>query len=269
MTGWQEGEVEVAGLRLHYLRTGGDKPPIVLSHGVSDSGSCWSSLIRVLAPQWDVVAWDARGHGDSEAAPSGYTGEVQAGDLLGLVDALGLESPVLMGHSMGGETSAWAAVQRPTLPRAVVMEDSGPPSLRITDPEARETTRKMLTRWIRDLLSRSPEDLTEQARRDNSRWPEEDLRPWAESKRRVSAEAIDGFALEERGDLWARASEIQCPVLLLRSEKPADEQAQQRAMVERLPQGEIVFVEGAGHNVRRDEPGQAAYHLGRFLAGLA
>ena len=36
------------GIRIHYLRTGGEKPPLVLAHGFSDNGSCWASLTRVL-----------------------------------------------------------------------------------------------------------------------------------------------------------------------------------------------------------------------------
>ena len=47
---WQEDYVETNGLRLHYARTGGDGPPVVLAHGFSDDGLCWTAVAEALAP---------------------------------------------------------------------------------------------------------------------------------------------------------------------------------------------------------------------------
>ena len=84
------GYVSANGVRLHYLRSGGDKPPLVLAHGFSDSAACWASLIPALRDDYDVVAYDARGHGLSEAPEFGYQTDSRVADLLGLVAALGL-----------------------------------------------------------------------------------------------------------------------------------------------------------------------------------
>src|SRR5258706_13126924 len=63
MAHWQSGDVEANGLRLHYTRTGGAKPPVVLAHGFSDDGLCWTPLAEALAPDYD--AWSTRaGTGD-------------------------------------------------------------------------------------------------------------------------------------------------------------------------------------------------------------
>ena len=64
---WQAGDIVANGIRLHYTRTGGAKPPLVLAHGVTDDGLCWSRLAEALAPSFDVVMVDARGHGRSQA----------------------------------------------------------------------------------------------------------------------------------------------------------------------------------------------------------
>ena len=48
MGDWQTGIVEANGVRLHYTRTGGDKPPVVLAHGVTDDGLCWSPVAAAL-----------------------------------------------------------------------------------------------------------------------------------------------------------------------------------------------------------------------------
>jgi pimeloyl-ACP methyl ester carboxylesterase len=264
----EERSVEANGIRLHYLRSGGDKPPLVLAHGFSDSGACWASLIRVLTRDWDVVACDARGHGQSAAPKDGYSGEDQAEDVLGLIDALGLERPVLMGHSMGGETVAWAAIKRPEAIRAVVLEDSGLHSPRPggSEDEQRDRLRKGLTAWIRSLQDKTADELVEMVQQNDPRWPDEDRRPWAESKLAISPEALDGFALARRRDVTQRYPGLRCPALFLKADAPEDERASHRALVATLADGEIVHVDGAGHNVRRDEQARTVYHLGRFLA---
>ena len=56
------------GIRLHYYRTGdGTKPAVVLCHGFSDSGLCWTPVARQLEADYDVIMLDARGHGLSES----------------------------------------------------------------------------------------------------------------------------------------------------------------------------------------------------------
>ena len=72
--------VTANGIRLHYERTGGfsaraKKPPIILLHGITDSGACWPRLQAALAPDYDLIMPDARLHGLSDAA----AGEQQRG----------------------------------------------------------------------------------------------------------------------------------------------------------------------------------------------
>src|SRR5690242_13485221 len=100
MTDWQSGHVEANGIRLHYTRTGGDRPPLVLAHGFSDDGLCWTPVVAVLAPDYDVIMVDARGHGLSDAPAHGYGSAEHAADLAGAIGALGLRRPAVLGHSM-------------------------------------------------------------------------------------------------------------------------------------------------------------------------
>ena len=60
MGDWESGYVEVSELRLHYTRTGGEKPPLVLAHGVTDDGLCWTPIVAALETDYDVVMVDAR-----------------------------------------------------------------------------------------------------------------------------------------------------------------------------------------------------------------
>jgi len=67
MAGWITGTCKANGIDIHYLRTGGNKPPVVLLHGLMTNGTCWSPLARTLEKDYDVVMPDARGHGNSSA----------------------------------------------------------------------------------------------------------------------------------------------------------------------------------------------------------
>src|SRR5207244_10628335 len=99
MPEWSSDDVDVNGVRIHYYRTGGDKPPAVLSHGATDNGLCWTRLARALEPDYDVIMPDARGHGLSDAPESGYTSADRAADLAALIEALRLLKPTVGGHS--------------------------------------------------------------------------------------------------------------------------------------------------------------------------
>lgn len=67
MSNWITGICQVNGINIHYLRTGGDKPPGVLLHGLMTSGVCWTPVARALESNYDVIMPDARGHGNSSA----------------------------------------------------------------------------------------------------------------------------------------------------------------------------------------------------------
>src|SRR4029450_13137784 len=100
MAPWQSAEIEANGLRLHYTRTGGNKPPIVLAHGVTDAGPCWTPVAEALAAKYDAIMVGARGHGRSDAPERGYGPVEQANDLAGVITGLTLNHPAVLGHSM-------------------------------------------------------------------------------------------------------------------------------------------------------------------------
>ncbi|MEH3076693.1 MAG: alpha/beta fold hydrolase [Quadrisphaera sp.] len=85
------GSTDVAGVRLAWTRSGppGAGPTVVLAHGLTDDAACWGTTARRLALEHDVLAYDARGHGDSDRADD-YTAEAGTADLLGLSNATAL-----------------------------------------------------------------------------------------------------------------------------------------------------------------------------------
>lgn len=115
-----------------HIQQSGSGPDVVLIHGLTGDLSIWllSRLMPVLAETHHVTAYDLRGHGYSDAPPDGYTSSVQAGDLLALLDALGIDRARLVGHSFGAVIAMHAAVLAPDRVDALVLSDPYYPALR-------------------------------------------------------------------------------------------------------------------------------------------
>ena len=262
MRDWTEGRVELGGVSLRYLR-GGEGPPIVLAHGVSDSAECWGAVAEDLAADHTVVAYDARFHGRSAAPESGHGSGDLADDLAGLCAALGLERPVLMGHSMGAETCAVAAAANPGLARALLLED---PPWRSGERDPAEID--AVVAWLEGLHRHDRAALIAMERAQGRDWPDDEWGPWAEAKHRVSPR-IGEWVRGLRGDWRAAAAALTCPTLVLAGDPALGGivDAEVAAEIARLvPGGRVVTIAGAGHSVRRDR--RAAY-LGAVRAFLA
>lgn len=111
-----------SGVRLHYME-GGDPngEAIILLHGYSDSWYSYSRVMRDLLPLGRVLAVDQRGHGDSDRPATGYSPREMALDVIGLMDALGLERATLVGHSMGSVVAQHAAATAPARAKRLVL----------------------------------------------------------------------------------------------------------------------------------------------------
>ncbi|MEU8277579.1 alpha/beta fold hydrolase [Microbispora bryophytorum] len=113
------GELHIDGRRLSYLDFGGPGRPLLALHGHLYEGQTWAQLAQGLAPQWRVIAPDQRGHGDSDRAAS-YTRDDYVADAIALLDHLGIEQAVTLGHSGGGITAFQIAARHPERVSAIV-----------------------------------------------------------------------------------------------------------------------------------------------------
>jgi UDP-N-acetylglucosamine 3-dehydrogenase len=252
MTTWPAADVVVNGVRIHYHRSGGTKPPLVLAHGFSDNGLCWTRAARVLERDYDVIMYDARGHGLSEAPEAGYTDADRAADLVGLIRALGLERPAVMGHSMGASTAAVAAATYPDAIGRVILED--PPWRTEIESEERAATLKEWRASIVEQKHMSREALIARCREEHPTWDETILGSWAESKRQLSLNVFGGFG-GQRTPWQETAAQISCPTLLITADpdlgaivksEVTEEAAEMNANIK------AVHVDGAGHSIRRE-----------------
>jgi pimeloyl-ACP methyl ester carboxylesterase len=107
---------------LHVSNGGKGGVPVVFVHSFGGDTSQWSAQLEHLRKTRRALAFDARGHGESEAsAKNDYSVEWQAGDIAAVVDALGLERFVLVGHSMGGSVALPYASRHPARVAGLVL----------------------------------------------------------------------------------------------------------------------------------------------------
>lgn len=257
MSSWNSAYIDVNDIRLHYHRTGGNKPPLVLAHGITDNGLCWSRVARVLAQSYDVVMYDARGHGLSAAPEIGYNIIDHANDLVGLVVALELEQPRFIGHSMGAATVAMAVANHPQLAHSIVLED--PPLPQSNDLDMVIATHRANMQERRQLAEQrqayTREELMAIGRSESPLWAEEEFSIWAEAKQQVSLNIFNDTYLSR--EPWQETfRKIECPIFLITADIEAGafvtpEQVTELRTIWR--QGEVAHIRGAGHNIRRDK----------------
>jgi pimeloyl-ACP methyl ester carboxylesterase/tetratricopeptide (TPR) repeat protein len=110
------------GVRLDYVEQGDPKgTPVVLLHGFTDSWHSYERVLPHLPSSMRVMALTLRGHGGSSKPATGYTSSDFADDVAAFLDVMGLESVVVVGHSMGSAIAQRFAVDYPARTRALVL----------------------------------------------------------------------------------------------------------------------------------------------------
>ena len=112
--------VNVGRLRVHVAEAG-EGEPVVLLHGWPQHWYVWRHVIPRLAPHFRLICPDMRGFGWTDAPRAGYEKEQLASDLLGLLDALGLDQVRLVGHDWGGFTAFLVALRAPRRVRQLIV----------------------------------------------------------------------------------------------------------------------------------------------------
>ena len=117
------------GIRLHYQQVG-QGPDVVMVHGITGNLAVWHlHIVPALADRFRLTTYDLRGHGHSDVAPTGYSPDDMACDLLGLLDLLEIHRPVLIGHSYGADVALYFAARYPSRVAEVIAIESALPAL--------------------------------------------------------------------------------------------------------------------------------------------
>lgn len=256
MDNWASGFLETNGVRLHYLRSGGAKPPVVLAHGGLEDGRCWSPLAEALAPDYDVIAVDSRGHGHSSDPPDGFELLTQAEDMAGFIVGLELERPALLGHSLGAEAALVLAGSYPELLGAIVLEDPGPWWTGWPATADEKSSLANMRERYEQYAHLSREDLLTDRRQRSPDWTEAERAAWVDAKLWASERAFSVFSPElDAGVDWSTVlRRITCRSLLIHTDIATGgmvDPVSAASLQEMVPHLEVAYIPGASHSIRR------------------
>ncbi|QLY31368.1 alpha/beta fold hydrolase [Nocardia huaxiensis] len=300
---WTHRDVHANGIRFHVVEampaggtvfTDPDTPLVVLLHGFGDFWWSWRHQLTALAERgFRAVAVDLRGYGDTDKPPRGYDGWTLAGDVAGLIRALGHTEATLVGHAEGGLVCWATAVLQPRVVKAIaVVSSPHPAALKqsvLRDGKQRKT---WLPNFLRYQLPRYPENLLTKdggaelerlmRKRAGARWAA--TPDFADTVERVrTAIRIPGAAhcaLEYQR--WAFRSQwrpdgarfmetmrepIQIPVLALYGDQDHYVLASSiRRGQELSPNRHLVAIPDAGHYAHQENPQAVTAEIAKLLA---
>jgi pimeloyl-ACP methyl ester carboxylesterase len=247
------------GVTLHYAhqgpRTG---PAVVLLHGTSDSWFSFSRVLPLLPAELRVVAPDHRGHGDSDRPAEGYGPGDFADDTERLMDALGIEQAVIVGHSMGSFIARKLLERAPHRVARLVLLGAGatgrvPAVLEVqrmaetlTDPVDEAFVREFQAGCIQALV---PHAFFEAVVATSRRTP---ARVWRAAVKGMVDDAITLDRPPVRTLVLGGRQDAVFPP------------TEQMVLARRFPRGELHLVDGVGHSLHWERPEVFVSALLRF-----
>ncbi len=269
----QSHMIDLPAGHFHYLSWGAEQvelPSALLLHGITSSAQSWVRVGPALANRYRVYALDMRGHGDSIKPSKGaYSLRHTADDAAAFIDVVGLERPLLIGHSWGGATAmvlASGAESQKSAPHFshVILEDPAY-NFGLSDSEERAIY------YAKDI-GRPADELRAEITADNPDWTEADIEGKIEALHKVTREAVISVYSEagEEGDLLPLLADIAAPTLLIRADASLgttlDEAAWEQAKRYLPTNSRAVQINGASHNVHRSKFDEFMQAVNSFLS---
>lgn len=249
LVAWQSATCSANGMVIHYRRGGGGRRSLIALHGLIGSGACLLPLVRGLEDRFDLILPDARGHGQSSAPAEGYDYSNLADDVLGLIDSLKLDAPILLGHSMGGLTASLVAARRGQAISALILID---PTF-LTPEMQREVFESEVAAEHQRFLLETKDDLLAQAQRRSPTRSTEIIEHLVDARLRTSPAAFDVLA-PPNPDWRAIVHEIRFPILLLIAERGIVSLETAQELQRSNPLLSVELITDAGHGLPYDVP---------------
>lgn len=255
--------VRVGDIELHYERYGSGEP-VLLLHGLGSSTLDWEPQITAFSQQYQVVAVDFRGHGQSDKPAGPYSIARFAADIANLISKLGLGPMHVVGISMGGMVAFQLAVDAPEHVRSLVIINSGPefPSHTIKAKLVIQSRLLMLKfMGMRRLGTAIAKRLFPKPEHESlrhmfvDRFSSNDPRAYENSVR-----AIARFSVADRLD------QIRCPVLVVSSDRDYTPVSAKQAYLPQLASAKLIVIRDAGHACTLDQPDQVNAALLDFMS---
>jgi len=251
-------KIDRDGVKIHY-EVHGSGPPLILTHGYSSTSEMWRGQIEALSKDHKLVLWDMRGHGQSDYPddPKAYSEALTVADITTLLDAIGANSAIVGGLSLGGYMSLAFYRAYPARVRALLIIDTGPG---FKKDDAREAWNKRALDTA-DRFEREGLAVLKSASRERSS---------------VSHRDALGLARAARGMLTQRDArvievlpDIKVPSLIVVGADDTPFLAASDYMAAKIPGAKKVVIASAGHAVNIDQPQAFIAAVLPFLDGLA
>ena len=259
------------GLTLHALEWSREGTPLVFLHGFGNDCHVWDESAPLVAAHYRTLAFDLRGHGDSDCDAEGrYDHQSMALDVEAALEALGIDRLVLVGHSMGGRVAMHFAGSHPERMAGLVIVDSGPDldkrgTTRIRmESESAELTFDSIREYERLLLelypAAKPSTMAKLARHWLRERPDGKFEPKLDPSFRrwrapeQSADELRAYMSGEAERLWKALEIVPCPTLVVRgaASDVLSAETADRMVDDVLANGQLAVIARASHSVMLD-----------------
>jgi N-formylmaleamate deformylase len=245
----RSGFAAANGLRHHYLEYGSKGPPVVVVPGITSPAITWEFVSKQLAADYRVYTIDVRGRGLSDRAEDGgYRLPDYAADVAGLIEAIGLDRPIVLGHSMGARIAAALGALYPSSHGPLIAVD--PP---LAGP-GRDPYPFPLQIYVDQLHEAYAGATADDMRRYFPTWSDRELQIRAEwlptCDETAVVETYENFHTEDFFDYWPRVAP---PVLFMYGlDSPVVPASALEEVRSTNPSAEVVGIAAAGHMIPWD-----------------
>lgn len=249
------------GLKLHVEERGEGGPALVFLHYWGGTGRTWRGVVDRLAGRFRCLTVDLRGWGQSDRTAQDYSLFTQADDVAHIIAALGLESYVLVGHSMGGKIAQIVAGHPPPGLKGIVLVAPAPPSPRRV-PQAQQ--RQMLDSYQNPEGVEGALQILTRRRLSDAQREQVTVDTVGGAPGAKDAWVNDGMPL----DITAQAGEISVPVCVIvgSADQVEPESLLRQEFRAWVPQARFEVLEGVGHLSPLEAPDSVAEAIWDFLS---
>ncbi len=250
---------------LHYSDSG-DGPVILVLHGLFGSNRNWTTIVKQLCKNYRVINVDLRNHGQSPHTDSmSYT--AQSNDVFLLMDKLQLQSPIVLGHSMGGKIAMACVLRQPEMFGKLIVVDIAPVNyqhqfnsifsalnnLPVSSLTSRSHADSELSRWIDNPVLR--QFLLQNLQRADSGFE------WRVNLPALTA-SIPDISVFPQGN----ETPVEVPTLFIAGRESQHIRTEHHAAISHLfPNHQLVSIKNAGHWPHSEQPEAFMSVLNEFL----
>lgn len=260
-------KITANNITVSYTDEGPDNAPVIIFiHGFPFNKEMWSKQMETLNENFRVIAYDVRGHGDSDSGTDDFSIELFVKDLLSLMDTLEIKKTTLCGLSMGGYIALNAIENHPHRFETLILCDT---SCSADSPEAKEKRMKAIKGILENGVEKFADDSIVNFFAQESFISKKDvIAVVREMMVNTSEESVTKtlYALSKRKETCTKLWKIKMPVLILvgKEDKITPPEAAQ-FMHEKINGSVMTIIKNAGHLSNLENQDQFNEQLIKFL----